>query len=185
VIGVAYAFPSSVPPPCWASQSIIGLGINGDIDSSFTQWTNADQTQNSSNVTFYSSPEGPFRVYAQSVVDPSGCGVSVAAQTNVGIYQGTMTVAAANTTFYLGSSSQFGPNYDPNAGNYHSFIQKLMTHEIGHTMGLDNQLVGGGVCGGQIAGESVMNAQCGTNDSANNLPAPMVGLPTCDNQSIP
>jgi hypothetical protein len=117
-------------------------------------------------------------------VDAGACGVSVAAQTYRGIYQGTNILADAETFFYLGSTSSFGfANYDPNAGNYHTVIQKIMAHEIGHTVGLDDQLIGPGDCAGQTAGESVMNAECGTNDMANNMPAPMLGLPNCDNAS--
>ena len=37
-VGVSYAFPSSNPPPCWAAQSIAGLGIDGDINSAFNRW---------------------------------------------------------------------------------------------------------------------------------------------------
>lgn len=184
-VGVQYSFPSLVTPPCWAAQSITAIGIDSDIHSTFNQWTYANQAQNGSNVGFYFQPSGPYYVLAQRVVDYSACGVSVAAQTTTGIYEGTNIVAYAQTYFYLGSNSSLGfPNYDEGAGNYHAFIQKVMAHEIGHTMGLDDQPIGGGACGGQTAGESVMNAQCGTNDSANNMPASMLGLPSCDNASV-
>lgn len=119
------------------------------------------------------------------MVDYSACGVTVPAQTLIGRYTGTDIIATAETIFYLGSTSALGyANYDESSGNYHAFIQKVMAHEIGHTMGLTDQPVGAGDCGGQTAGESVMNAVCGTNDSANNMPAPMAGLPSYDNAGV-
>ncbi len=185
-LGVSYAFPANNPPPCWRGESINALGLTSDISGAFGQWTNANQSQNNSGVGFYYSNSGPFTVFVQTVVDPLGCGVSVAAQTFVAHYEGTGIVVSAQTLFYLGSESGLGfPNYDPNSANYHAFIQKLMVHEIGHSMGLANQPLGAGPCAGQVAGQSVMNAACGTNDVANNLPAAMVGLTPCDNQSLP
>ena len=184
-LGVSYAFPANNPPPCWNAESISALGIAGDINAAFNQWTYANQSQNNSAVGFYFSTSGPFWVFAQTVVDQSACGVSVAAQTYVAHYEGTSVVASAETFFYLGSNSLLGfPNYDPNAANYHAFIQKVMAHEIGHSMGLTDQPMREGACLGQTAGQSVMNGQCETNDSANNLPAAMLGLPPCDNQSV-
>src|SRR5579859_8037037 len=87
-LGIQYAFPPNNPPSCWAGESITGLGIDGDINSAFNQWTYADQSQNSTNIGFYFSTSGSFWVFAQTVVDVGGCGVSVAAQTLVGIYEG-------------------------------------------------------------------------------------------------
>lgn len=184
-IPVSYAYPTYVGPPCWVHQSASGLGIQGDIDAAFNQWTHANQNQNSTNTTFYFSTSGTWNVYVLRVADPSACGTSVAAQTYSAIYGGTSTVAFASTYFYLGSNSTLGfPNYDETASNYHAFIQKVMAHEIGHPMGIDDQPLSGGVCGGQTSGQSVMNAACGTNDSADNMPAPTIGIPTCDNQSV-
>jgi hypothetical protein len=183
---VSYSFPSHSTPPCWSPVSITGSGIDGNINSAFDQWTYADQNQNTSNVTFYLSTGGtPFTVDARTVVIPADCGTTVAAQTSMAVYTGTDVLAIANTTFYFGSTSTFGyANWDQGASNFHTAVQKVMAHEIGHTMGLYDQPVGGGTCGGQTAGQSVMNLDCGTNDSANNMPAPMVGLPSCDNASI-
>lgn len=98
------------------------------------------------------------------------------------LLSGTSILAFASTTFYFGSISIFGsPNIDESASNYHAFIQKVMLHEIGHTMRLDDQFVGSGTCGGELAGESVMNAQCGTNDSADNMAS---NVTSCDNATI-
>jgi len=184
---VLYEFPSAGPPPtCWNNESITALGIDSDIHAAFQQWTYAKQQQNTTGIVFNFTQQAPFRVYALSVTDPVSCPHS-AADTMIGLYGGTSTVAVASTTFYLGSINSLGfANFDPTADNYHSFIQKLMDHEIGHTMGIFDQPGTDGVpCLGQTAGESYMNAACGTNDSANNMPVtPMLGIPDCDNVSV-
>lgn len=100
--GVAYSFPANNTVPCWRPDSITSLGINSDIDAAFNQWSNADASQNGSNVGFYYSASSPFWVFAQTVVDPIGCGTSVAAQTWVAVYSGTPIVAFSQTFFYFG-----------------------------------------------------------------------------------
>jgi hypothetical protein len=118
--------------------------------------------------------------------DTYACMNTFPADTQVGYYIDTGVVASAATHFYFGTLAVgLGyPNWDLGAPNFHSAVQKIMAHEIGHTMGIKDQPLGAGDCGGQTAGQSVMNALCGTNDSANNLPAPAPGLPPCDNASV-
>lgn len=187
---VLYAFRPSNPPPCWAGQSITGLGIDGDINSAFTQWNYVNTNQNGNGTSFaQTQPYGDsYSIYAQSVVVYSDCGVWYAAYTDFGVIAGTNIIGQAETYFYFGSTSPVGgySNYDPSAGNYHEFIQKVMTHEAGHTMNLMDQPGYGGTCDGQVAGQSIMNEQCGTNDAANNLPTPnpFGPFPACDNESI-
>jgi hypothetical protein len=183
---ILYAFRPNNPPPCWQGESITGLGIDGDINAAFYQWS----TQNGNGTSFaQTQPYGDnFTVWAQSVVVFSDCGVWDAAYTTIGIIAGSNIIGQAETVFYLGSYSRSTPsyaNYDPSAGNYHEFIQKVMTHEIGHTMNLSDQPGYGGACDGQVAGQSIMNEYCGTNDMYNNLPTPSFGpFPACDNASI-
>ncbi len=111
----------------------------------------------------------------------------VAAQYTLAVYSGTPNVASEDVTFYSESISSSGyPNWDQSASNYHTFVQQIMVHEIGHGMGITDQPLDSSNpnCGGQTAGESVMNGQCGTNDSAMNLPPLMLGVPSCDNASV-
>ena len=63
------------------AESITGLGIDNDIHAAFARWSWADQNQNSSNVTFYFQPNGPFRVFAQTVLN-SSCDFGKAADTD-------------------------------------------------------------------------------------------------------
>jgi hypothetical protein len=60
---------------------------------------------------------------------------------------------------------------------------KLMLHEIGHTMGLNDVDVPNpnSNCGGQTAGNSVMNGKCGINDEGGNMPK---DVKNCDNQTV-
>ena len=176
--------------PCYNPASIAGLGIGDDINSAFNRWNYANQSQNSSNVQFFFSTTGAFEVEAYTPTFAEFCGYGEPAHTAVIIYAETTVVVWAKTRFFFGTDSNTVPSYpnwDPLAGNFHTAVQKIMAHEIGHPMGLDNQPVdpGNPNCGGQTAGESVMNAMCGTNDSANNLPTPtMLGIPSCDNASV-
>lgn len=184
-----YSWPTPNPPAAFTGLSIDNIGIGGDLSSAFSQWTYADQSQNPSNVTFYYIGGGaPYNVYAYQVNYPGQPGLDPgqAAQTTTAVYEGTSIVAVSDTYLYIGSICSAGyPCYDQSAGDYHTFIQKVMAHEIGHTMGLADQPRNPNLqCDGQVAGQSVMNSQCGTNDQGNNLPAPALGLPPCDNGSI-
>jgi hypothetical protein len=187
-ISVTYEFPAPGPqPPAYTALSITDLGIADDIHAAFSRWTYANQAENPSNVGFYFGTPGQVRVYALRVNfpgDPANGDHGRAAWTTVGVWEGTDSVAVSDIHLYYDSMSGGIPVTDPSAPNFHTFIQKAVAHEIGHSMGLDDQPIRTGNCGGQVAGQSVMNVQCGTNDSANNLPAPALGLPSCDNQSV-
>ncbi len=85
---VSYAMDSNTQAPCWTGDSF----DPNDINAAFNQWTYADQNQNSTNTGFYFSPGGvPFNVHANRVVDPSGCGTSVAAQTYIAVFSQALT----------------------------------------------------------------------------------------------
>jgi hypothetical protein len=160
--------------------SITDLGIDGDIFEAFNQWTQANQS-NGTNIGFsYATGGGPFPVYAEQL-NVQGDGVP--ADTSRDLLEGTQTLVAAYTTFYYNTTGRGGGlNIDPNSAGYHAAITKIMLHGIGHTMGLENQPTdfNNPNCAGQVAGESVMNAVCGTNDSANNMPS---SVTSCDNAS--
>jgi hypothetical protein len=68
------------------------------------------------------------------------------------------------------------PYFDPNANTYDSAIRKVTRHEVGHFMGLGEQ---SDSCG--AANNTVMNGECGTNDSGGNLPD---SVTQCDNDAV-
>lgn len=72
---------------------------------------------------------------------------------------------------------------DPSQPGYDTIFLKIMLHEIGHTMGITDMEVPNlnQPCGGQTAGQSVMNGKCGINDIGNNLPT---AIPGCDVSSV-
>ena len=76
-----------------------------------------------------------------------------------------------------------GTFWDSSATDYTTGILKVMLHEIGHTMGLNDEPVPNlnASCGGQTAGISVMNGKCGINDRGNNLPTDVT---SCDDQTV-
>ncbi|HEU0124242.1 MAG TPA: hypothetical protein VFQ91_27170 [Bryobacteraceae bacterium] len=182
-IPVTYSFATYVGAPAFTHIGASGLGVTSDIDYAYNLWSYANQNQNSSNVTFYNSTTGFNRIYVVSVNSPGvpGLDPGVAANYTLGLFSGTSNVAVQDITLYYGSISIGGlPNYSSGAG-LGPFITKVMLHEVGHAMGLTDQPLGSGACGGQTAGQSVMNATCGTNDSAGNLPT---SVQSCDNASI-
>jgi len=59
-------------------------------------------------------------------------------------------VAQAETFIYLGLISSFGyANWDSGATNFHTAVKKVMAPEVGHMMGINDQPLGSGTCGGQ------------------------------------
>lgn len=75
-----------------------------------------------------------------------------------------------------------GTFFDPGKASFLPCMLKLMLHEIGHTMGLNDVPADLNVnCGGQTAQNSVMNGKCGINDEGGNMPK---DVKNCDNQTV-
>ncbi|HVF89427.1 MAG TPA: M57 family metalloprotease [Blastocatellia bacterium] len=77
--------------------------------------------------------------------------------------------------------------FDPTKPGYDTIFEKVILHEVGHTMGLDHPpYVQGTSCGSQTAGDTVMNNPCGANEAPIfNQPSIMpTGVSDCDNQTI-
>jgi hypothetical protein len=196
--GVVYGWPFGIPayytwanfngPAAWTNLGVGNLGIESPIHDAFSSWSSANQSQNSSNVTFYYSGTGFVRVYAVQVNFPGIPGMGDpggAARYTMALWAGTNSVLLHDVTiyigatYYIGATPPFTPVFDQGAADYHTFIKKVMLHEIGHAMYLTDQP--GPACGGQVAGQSVMNGSCGTNDVANFLPT---SVQACDNATI-
>jgi hypothetical protein len=187
VWSVNYNYPTPGPSaPYLTFLPMSFLGITGDIDAAFSDWT-ANRFVNGSLVGFQAGgSNGPFRIYAYQVNFPGVAFLDPgkAAYTYTALYSGPNQIAFVSTELYFGSISTVGgyPTYDQTIPlMYHAFVKKVMLHEIGHTMDLDDQPSNPGlVCGGQTAGESVMNVQCGSNDVASNMSS---FITSCDNAS--
>lgn len=164
----------------WTSYTTVYYDVSGlsgsartQAISAFNKWNAANQS-NGSGVQFQpanASHPANFTVQAGSA---GGYPASSAiARTGAGIVTGNTTTIDINNTNL----------YDPSQPGYDTVIEKVMLHEIGHTMGLGdmpvpNINVG---CGGQSAGASVMNGKCGLNDQGNNLP---LNITNCDQGSV-
>lgn len=123
IISVTYNYPTpGLPPGYLTFLPMSSLGISGDIDSAFNEWTYANQAKNGTNVGFYAGgTNGPFRIYAYRVNYPGQLHLDPgrAAYTTVALYAGTRQIAFVGTDLYFGSISSVGgyPVYDQNASN--------------------------------------------------------------------
>src|ERR1035438_9678730 len=55
---ISYSWPGSMPGSAWTDLSVDTLGIADDINAAFNEWTYANQSQNSTENTFYYSNTG-------------------------------------------------------------------------------------------------------------------------------
>jgi hypothetical protein len=201
VMGLAYsvALAESGCPPvdygmtaAWSGRgSTVYFNINGfpanirpQVEAAFNKWNAANQT-NGTNIHFVPA----------DATHPANFSVQVGPTTGVHHQDGSVTYNAAETlmrgnpttgvvtsaTTYVDLNNVRGTWYDQNQASFADAILKVMLHEIGHTMGLND--VPADVtqpCGNQTAGNSVMNGKCGINDQGNNLPT---DVQPCDNQT--
>lgn len=171
----------------WPKCVIVYYTISG-FDSSqktqllnaFTSWNSANRTNNS-KVKFQQDPGGAAFFVYQLTVQTGTIGVGAPAITNKDT--GTGAISSATITFDLQAKVPNTNNlvFDPNIAGYNTIFQKVMLHELGHTMGLKDEPIGSGNCGGQSANNTVMNAVCNHNDTGGRMPTSVAG---CDNQSV-
>jgi hypothetical protein len=192
-VGYSFNLGTGGPPPDqdwpldWSTMS----ADMQKVKDAMAIWSAADQT-NISGVSFFFNGQyqnnysgGPFYIHAYAVnypgVYPSDPGR--AAVTSASWLKNTHVIVQAVTSFYYGGYNPTIPGapLDRNASGYPTVLTRLMLHEVGHTQGLTDQPDHGGYCLGQIAGQSVMNANCGTNDSASNIATTVTA---CDNQAV-
>lgn len=169
----------------WAKNTTVYYSIGGfspavqaQIEQAFALWNTANG-QNGSNVTFQAEDANnpaTFTVSAGPAVASSG---SSAGLTN--IFHPFGTVSGAQTLIDVDNSQ--GTWFAEGQAGYDNVFLKIMLHEIGHTMGLNDVPVPDITknCGDQTAGNSVMNGKCGINDQGNNLPT---DVQPCDNLDV-
>jgi hypothetical protein len=189
------AAPLACRAACPATSSL-GWEVNANIDyttSSFTSaqsssigtalgnWTAHNQgvstgSSNCSQVTFSAGSSTQYFISAQS--GQSSLGPNVVGDFEITIVATDGTNAEATTNFYFGAvlPGTTTPAWNPSASNYQKFVQKVMLHEAGHSMGLADIPVAS-----QAAGQSVMNNPVGANDSSNNAPTT---VQQCDDTAV-
>jgi len=141
----------------------------------FTAW-NLKLEAKGINVEFIASDANhPPTFTVQVGSNPNGgtARTIISHQPNAGSTVSAVTTIDANNTNLI----------DADHVGYSSIFLKIMLHEIGHTLGLNDMPVPepDENCGGQTAGQSVMNGKCGVNDAGNNMPT---FIPGCDASSV-
>jgi len=130
-------------------------------------------TLNCSNVLFQAAPpSGQYEIYTNTGTRPGQPWAAATTVTSSGI---SGIVTSATTVFYWGALNGSTPVWSRDGSNaYYSFVRKIMLHEAGHTMGLNEPI-------SEISGQSVMNGYSGTNDSSNVMP---IEVQSCDDNSV-
>ncbi len=144
--------------------------------SAFQKWTDANTNNNTSGVRFVE--KGPNTPAATFTVKRGHVAGSNAAQSDITTNaNGIVTGAIVNIDVYDFAKT------NPGQSGYDNIFLKIMLHEIGHTMGLDDIPIPNpnSSCGGYSSGKSVMNAACGVNDNGGNLPTK---VKDCDNNTV-
>jgi hypothetical protein len=141
--------------------------VRGQARAAFTAWNRANRL-NGSGVEFIEG-RGPFRVVVRK-----GSVRGAAAQTEFRVTRDGETTGTATIRIDLDDDRVF----DDEEAGFDTAVQKVVMHEIGHTMGLAD--VRDSPCA-RTRGRSVMNGLCGVNDSGGAQP---LDVTNCDTETI-
>lgn len=164
----------------WAPYSVVYYDISAlpasirpQAISAFNKWNAANQSNGSGVMFQAASPSHPATFVVRSGSADGDPALSAVSRTNSGV------VTSTNTTIDVQNTNLF----DSAQSGYDTVFEKVMLHEIGHTMGITDTSVPNmfANCGGQAAGASVMNLKCGINDLGNNMP---LNITNCDQGSV-
>src|SRR5438552_1124596 len=164
--------------------SNLDLATKSAVDQAASDWNTANQTNGSGVVFAPATAQNPGNlVFSNTPTAIPGTSSTCTPSQNQGALTctftqtGTQNTSSAAIVFNKSATIPGNPPqnvYDPTASNYGAFLQKVVRHELGHTMGLGEQTV----CG---TPNTVMNGGCGTNDAGNSDPT---GITNCDQNMI-
>jgi len=120
--------------------SSLPSGIQSQVIAAFNAWNTAN-VSNNSGVSFQASGSGHPPATCTFVNGSAGGNPAETSISHTGtvVTGATITIDANNTNFY-----------DPNQSGYSNVFLKIALHEIGHTMGLNDEPVGSGNCARQF-----------------------------------
>lgn len=159
--------------PVYYDISGLPSAAQTQVKGALDDWATANTTINHSGVTFKAADSThPAHLVFKAGSPEGGLGTMAPVNNADGtLKRATITIDISNTSIF-----------DPSQRGYDTVFRKIARHEIGHTMGLKDQPDDSTKpCGGQRAGQSVMNHACGVNDQWENLPS---GITYCDNQAV-
>src|SRR5207244_1452194 len=134
-------------------------GVQTQLTSAFQKWTTAN-SNNGSGVTFAPADASHAATYTVQTGSYQVNGSYSSAGTNLSPPTGGV-VTGATTSIDLSNTG--GNFFDSTRSDFDPAMLKVMLHEIGHTMGITDMPIPDPTanCGGQTAGQSVMNGKCG------------------------
>jgi hypothetical protein len=159
--------------------SSLPAAVQTQVASAFQKWTAANGN-NGSEVSFAPADANHSSTYTVQAGSYQVNGNYSSAGTTLSPPNGGIVTGATTKIDFSNSGGTF---FDQNGSDFGTAILKIMLHEVAHTMGITDMPVPNlaANCGGQTAGQSVMNGKCGINDRGNNLPT---DIPSCDSESI-
>lgn len=190
---------SSVCPPTtndgWPKNTVVYYTFNSNLtpgqQSQIQNALNAFNIANQSNnscVSFVAGPAPPNAINPRTIIFQHRTLAAGNPPKTITVLDSTGAAKSATVTINPSSTYSSGVAiFNPTKPGYSTIYQKVALPEIGHTMGLDHTPYNNTIsCVGQVAGGSIMNLPCGTND------APIFGQPSimptsvtsCDNQRI-
>ncbi len=157
----------------WPRNKVVRYHISSTLDLYQTQirtaisaWNSANG-QNGSGVSFVpSDSSNPPILHFFRDTSQATAGRTVPNNTMQTLEGAAIFLNTSHSTFQAGASG---------SGD---FWTKVVSHELGHTMGMDNAT---GSCSEQPNGGSVMNMICGQNDNSGNMAA---APSTCDQSRV-
>jgi hypothetical protein len=178
--------PVDLTEPGWLVERTVNYQMSGfspteqtKIRNALSAWTTDNNTSNCSEVSF--SESTPAALTINQSTGQSSADVTRSAETLNSTVNNV--VSTSTITFFWGAKFNNNTTNTWNRANdaHLTFVLKVMLHEAGHTMGLNDITVAD-----QVWGTTVMNGYVGTNDSTvvNGITSMSTSIKNCDNNSV-